>query len=71
MRIEVDKALCAGLGICEAEAPDYFMVDDHDVSTPIHAVVAAADLGKVIGAVESCPMQALRLERRAPEDGNA
>lgn len=28
MRIVVDRDKCTGLGMCEAEAPDFFEIDD-------------------------------------------
>lgn len=60
-RIEVDDTLCAGLGICESQAPDYFKVGDDDRSTPLRTTVEERDMEQVAAAVECCPMLALRL----------
>jgi ferredoxin len=61
MRIIVDYDKCTGLGMCEAEAPDLFAVQD-DGSLEVlmgepgeeHRAVAEA-------ACEACPTEALTL----------
>lgn len=61
MRIVVDRDRCTGLGMCEAEAPELFEVQDDgtlriltDRPEPACRAVAEA-------AVEACPTEALRL----------
>jgi ferredoxin len=62
MKIVVDTDTCAGLGLCEAQAPDYFQVGDDGFSRPLRDDIAAADLENVRQAVENCPVLALSLE---------
>jgi ferredoxin len=62
VRINVDTDKCAGLGLCEAQAPDYFEVGEDGFSRPLRDAVAEADLENVRRAVDSCPVLALRLE---------
>jgi ferredoxin len=59
--VELDRARCTGLGICEAMAPDFFEVQDDGSLTILRADVDAASLDEVNGAVASCPTEALRL----------
>jgi ferredoxin len=61
MRIVVDYDKCTGLGMCEAEAPDLFAVQDDGsldllVEEPSEEHRAAAE-----AACESCPTEALTL----------
>jgi ferredoxin len=61
MRIIVDHDKCTGLGMCEAEAPDLFEVQDDGslvllVEEPSEERRAAAE-----AACESCPTEALTL----------
>ena len=56
-RIEVDRALCMSSGVCEAEAPEVFELDDDGV-LQVHAVT---DLPAVETAVRACPTGALTL----------
>ena len=61
MRIEVDRARCTGLGICESLAAEYFEVDDDGVLVLLKDDVDGADLRSVREAVRGCPTEALRL----------
>ena len=61
IRIEVDRDLCQGHGVCESEAPEVFEVGgDHQVvvldEQPSEELRAGIDL-----AVRYCPTHALRL----------
>lgn len=61
MRLEIDFSRCTGLGICEAEAPDLFEVQDDGsllvlVEQPDPSRRAAAE-----AAVAGCPTEALRI----------
>lgn len=62
MRVVVDRDKCLGVGLCEVAAPDYFEVGEDGYSITRKSGVAEPDLAKVRGAVDNCPMQALRLE---------
>lgn len=62
MRIEVDRDTCQGLGMCESMAHEIFEVDD-DGTLIIHEQSPSEDKRtEVAAAVDSCPVQALRLE---------
>lgn len=60
MRIIADRGVCAGHGMCEALAPDFFRVGDNGTVAPVSDTVAAEpELLELV--VDSCPVQALRL----------
>jgi ferredoxin len=56
-RIEVDRALCMSSGVCEAEAPEVFELDDDGVLQ----VGEVTDLDVVATAVRTCPTGALSI----------
>jgi ferredoxin len=61
MRLVVDHTKCSGVGLCEAEAPDLFEVQNDGsliqlVQRPSEDRREAAE-----AAVASCPYQALRI----------
>jgi ferredoxin len=60
-RIQADLGLCEGIGMCEAQAHEYFRVDDDDRVEVLASEVTEADRHLVHRAVESCPVFALRL----------
>lgn len=61
MNILFEESKCDGLGMCEAEAPDLFRVEDDgslailDLTPPEHLRAA------VEAACEACPTQALSI----------
>ena len=61
MRIEVDRDVCEGLGMCEAMAHEYFELDDDDTMTVLDDSPPESDRSKVHAAVEACPVMALKL----------
>jgi ferredoxin len=62
MRIVLDKAKCDGLGMCEAEAPELFEVQD-DGSLVILELTPGNDrLAEVEAACDACPTQALSIQ---------
>jgi ferredoxin len=62
--VEVDRSRCAGLGICELQAPGYFEVQDDGV-VQVRGTEAPTDqLAAVRAAVASCPNQALTFVSR-------
>jgi ferredoxin len=61
MRIEVDREVCEGHGMCEAMAHEYFEVDDDDLMTVLDETPPESDRSKVHAAVEACPVLALSL----------
>jgi ferredoxin len=61
MRIEVDRDVCEGVGMCESMAHEFFELDDDDVMHVLEESPPAEKRHEVAAAVASCPMQALRL----------
>lgn len=61
MRIEVDFAKCTGLGMCEAEAPEFFEVQDDGSLKVLRDCPSEDELAAAQAAVDSCPTEALRL----------
>ena len=55
-RLEIDRSLCSGYGICEAVAPDAIELADDGV-----ARLRTAELGReeALEAVASCPTGAI------------
>jgi ferredoxin len=62
MKIELDRAKCTGIGMCESVAPNFFEIDD-DGELVVHRVDANGDdeVADVEAAVRACPTAALRL----------
>ena len=60
MRIEVDRDICQGHGMCEMEAPDLFraQLDTVDLLEPAPDESHRDDVER---AVQYCPTQALRI----------
>ncbi|WP_067828555.1 ferredoxin [Nocardia inohanensis] len=63
MKIAVDTAKCAGLGVCESLAPDYFEVGPQGSAVALRPDVPEADEHTVQDAIAACPTQALRSTR--------
>ena len=62
MKIVVDRTKCAGLGLCEAVAPDIFEVDDGG-DLVVHDDAATDERrSEIDDAVEGCPTQALSMD---------
>ncbi|HEY9417521.1 MAG TPA: ferredoxin [Pseudonocardia sp.] len=61
MRIVVDYARCTGLGMCEAEAPDMFEVQDDGSLIVLNETPSEEQRAEAEAAVESCPTDALSI----------
>jgi ferredoxin len=61
MRIVVDRDKCTGLGMCEAEAPDLFEVQDDGSLVVLEEKPAEDKRAELEAAVESCPTEALSI----------
>lgn len=61
MRIVVDRDKCTGLGMCEAEAPDLFEVQDDGSLLVLLEKPAEDQRAELEAAVESCPTEALSI----------
>lgn len=60
MRVTVDRDRCVGNGVCEAMAPELFVVDDNGEVELQFAEIPPEQQQLVLDAVSSCPAQALR-----------
>ncbi|WP_138735083.1 ferredoxin [Modestobacter excelsi] len=56
-RVEVDREVCMGAGVCEMEAPEVFELDADGV-LQVHEPTDLAAMGT---AVRACPTGALQL----------
>jgi len=61
MRVVVDHSKCTGLGMCEAEAPDVFEVQEDGSLLLLKEFPDDAERSEVEAAVEGCPTEALRI----------
>ncbi|GHA67789.1 ferredoxin [Streptomyces termitum] len=56
-RVEVDRGVCIGSGMCVNHAPDGFRLDTARQS---HPVAPEADAGeRLLAAAEGCPVEAI------------
>lgn len=62
MKVTCDFAKCAGLGICESVAPDYFEVNDDGELVLLREDISAEYFADVEFAVSGCPTGALTIE---------
>lgn len=62
MRIEVDRDVCEGVGMCQSMAHEFFELDDDDVLEVLDPTPGEEHRSEVAAAVASCPVQALRLD---------
>ncbi|MFP5022153.1 ferredoxin [Pseudonocardia phyllosphaerae] len=62
MRIVLDESKCTGLGMCEAEAPDIFEVQDDGSLTVLDETPPEDARDEAQAACDSCPTGALTLE---------
>ncbi|MFI7104339.1 ferredoxin [Streptomyces sp. NPDC050161] len=58
-RVEVDRGVCIGSGMCAGAAPDGFRLDSARQSHPVAPEADAAE--NVLAAAESCPVEAITL----------
>lgn len=61
LRIEVNYDRCTGLGMCEAEAPEQFEVQDDGSLTVLDGTPSEPYRAACEAAVIACPTEALRL----------
>ncbi|MFP5019469.1 ferredoxin [Pseudonocardia phyllosphaerae] len=61
LRIELDESKCSGLGLCEAEAPELFEVNDDGSLSVLDATPSGDRRAECEAAVAACPTEALRL----------
>ncbi|MEU4667706.1 ferredoxin [Amycolatopsis sp. NPDC023774] len=61
MRIEANRELCAGLGMCEAMAPDFFEVGAEGTVVLLEESPAERHRLDVTAAADACPVLALKV----------
>jgi ferredoxin len=61
VRIVVDRHRCTGLGMCEAEAPDLFEVQDDGSLAILTDQPSPAQRAEAEAACQACPTEALSL----------
>ncbi|MFM9377859.1 ferredoxin [Gordonia sp. VNK21] len=61
MKVTVDYGKCAGLGICESLAPEFFEVNDDGDLDLLKEDIEPDELQSVREAVAGCPAEALRI----------
>jgi ferredoxin len=64
MRIVLDLSKCTGLGMCEAEAPDLFQVEDDGSLAILVEEPTAEQRERAEAACEACPTEALSLVKQ-------
>ena len=57
-RVSIDRSLCNGYGVCEALAPDVFLLDDEGLAALRQGV---SEDDAVREACDNCPMGAITL----------
>ena len=62
-QVAVDYDLCEANGICVGIAPEVFDLDDDDNLTLLRTDVTTESESRLNQAVDSCPRNALRIER--------
>ena len=61
-RIEVDRDLCQGHGVCESEAPEVFVVEKRATTvTVLNETPSESQRKAVEAAVKYCPTHALKI----------
>ncbi|MCF2532764.1 ferredoxin [Yinghuangia soli] len=58
-RVEVDRSVCIGSGMCIGSAPDDFKLDAGRQSHPRLEILPSSDA--VMEAAESCPVEAISI----------
>ncbi|MHA6759617.1 ferredoxin [Streptacidiphilus sp. PAMC 29251] len=58
-RVEVDRSVCIGSGLCAASAPNGFRLDSARQSHPVEEEADAAEA--LLAAAECCPVEAISL----------
>jgi ferredoxin len=62
VKIQVDSTKCDAYGLCTETAPQVFELDDFGYATALGGgVVADADRAAALGAMDACPVKAIRV----------
>ena len=60
-KVVVDRVKCTGLGICEAQSPNHFEIDDDGELLVLKEDVSPDELEELRDTVAACPTGALLL----------
>lgn len=73
MRIQLDRTLCDGFGVCAKHAPEYFSLDDWGYASLIgNGSIPDTDQNAVKRALLDCPVHAIvELSEHGPVGGAA
>lgn len=63
MKANVDRDLCIGCGVCEAECPEVFLMNDEGLADVIVSEIAEDVLAKAEEAKDQCPVEAITIEQ--------
>jgi ferredoxin len=61
MKASVDKDACIGCGLCAADCPDVFTMDDDNIAQAISSMVPAEHKDSCRLAAQNCPVEAIKL----------
>jgi len=67
LRVDIDRAKCAGHGRCYVLAPDVFEPDDEGFAVPIDRTPGEAERDAVTKAARNCPESAVIVEEMVAE----
>jgi ferredoxin len=62
VKIVIDWGLCEGNGVCAAEAPNVFDMDDDDNLIVLQEEPAESERANVVAAARACPKRAILVE---------
>ncbi len=58
MKVNVDREVCIGCGMCASTAPDVFELDDENIATVV-GEITDKNHNSTVEAVENCPVDAI------------
>lgn len=61
MKATVDKAACIGCGLCAADCPEVFSMNDENIAEAIVSMVPAEHKDACRQAAQNCPVEAIKL----------
>jgi ferredoxin len=61
MKALVDKAVCIGCGLCVADCPEVFSMNDDNIAEAVVSMVPAENKDACRQAAQNCPVEAIKL----------
>jgi len=65
-KLKIDETLCVGCGACTVIAPDIFVLDQDSGKAKVVSQPKEID-NQIKMAIESCPVKAIKIERKEDE----